>query len=375
MSGGVDVPRRIAVACGGTGGHVMPGLATAQALQQRGHEVVLWLTGKEIENESIAGWTGETVRVPARGFPTRPSLAGMQAAWKLWRAVRECRRIMEKSRPDALLAMGSYASAGPVLAARRLGIPYVLHEANVLPGRAVKFLARRAAVVACHFDGTRYYLHCCELQVTGMPLRPELTARSDSELPDAPPSAEFTVLIMGGSRGAHALNEAGTEAVAVLARRGFSIRVLHLTGREDLDWVRDRYVEAGVSAWVRPFHARMQQVYALADVAVCRAGASTCAELAHFGVPALLVPYPYAANDHQTANARALEKHGAAEVIAEQSLTVPWLTDYLEESIRHPDRLHRMRKALQTALPGDGTAQLADVLVAVANAGQGSATV
>ncbi len=359
----------VAVACGGTGGHVMPGLATAQALQQRGHTVTLWLTGKPVEDQSIADWSGGIIRVPARGFPTRPSPSGLMAAWKLHRAVNVCRQKMLESSPDVLLAMGSYASAGPVMAARKIGIPYVLHEANVLPGRAIRFLARRAATVACHFDASRYYLpRRCTIKVTGMPLRSSLTMPAPEPLAHHFPGAARTILIMGGSRGARALNESATEAIGNLAARGFSVRVLHLTGSEDVEWVRERYADAAVPAWVEPFHNQMQELYALADMAICRAGASTCAELAHFGVPALMVPYPYAANDHQTVNARVLEKQGAADVVAESSLSVPWLVDYLEEMIQNPERLDRMRTALRDALPSDGANALADLVLSVATA-------
>lgn len=359
----------VAVACGGTGGHVMPGLATAQRLQEKGHTVTLWLTGKPVEDQSIADWAGDIIRVPAQGFPTRPSPSGLMAAWKLYRAINVCRQKMQESSPDVLLAMGSYASAGPVLAARKARIPYVLHEANVLPGRAIRFLSRRAAVVACHFDASRYYLPRCTVKVTGMPLRPSLTADGGQPLAHGLPDTERTVLIMGGSRGARALNESATEAIAKVAARGSSIRVLHLTGTEDVEWVRERYEDAGVPAWVAPFHAQMQQLYAMADLAICRAGASTCAELAYFGVPALMVPYPYAANDHQTVNARELEKQGAVDVVAESSLSVPWLVDYLMESIQHPERLDRMRKALGDALPTDGASALADLVLSVAAPG------
>jgi UDP-N-acetylglucosamine--N-acetylmuramyl-(pentapeptide) pyrophosphoryl-undecaprenol N-acetylglucosamine transferase len=129
---------KVAVACGGTGGHVFPGLATARELLSRGHEVTLWMTGRETEQSALRDWDGPVVQVPARGFPSGISLRSLQTAWKLAQAVRQCRKRMRQDRPDVLLAMGSYASVGPCAAARLLGVPIVLHEANVIPGRAVK---------------------------------------------------------------------------------------------------------------------------------------------------------------------------------------------------------------------------------------------
>lgn len=354
-------PLKIAVACGGTGGHVMPGMATAMVLRNRGHHVTLWLTGKEVEDRSASEWNGPVIRVAARGFPNGFSLKGLSAAWQLRRSAQECRTVIEQEGCDVLLAMGSYASAGPVLAARKLKIPYVLHEANVLPGRAVKLFARRAAAVACHFEGTFFYLSKRNLHITGMPLRKTLYAEDQPAL-ELPEQDRFTLLIMGGSAGAHVLNEVGTEAVAALAARGRAPQVIHLTGAADEEWVRERYEEARVSAWVQPFSAAMAPLYRAADVAICRAGASTCAELSLFSLPALLVPYPHAANDHQTANARALERQGAVDVVPEYDLNAAWLADYIEASMNSTKRLEKMRRALQQVTPADGAERLADVV-------------
>ncbi len=364
----MSAPLHIAVACGGTGGHVMPGLATATALRDRGHRVTLWLTGKALEDQSIAGWDGPIVRVPAQGLPNRLSWAGIVSAYRIARAARRCRAIMRTERPDAVLAMGSYASAGPAWAARRLGIPYVLHEANVIPGRAIRFFARHAAAVACHFEETRFYLQRGRIVVTGMPLRAELNPAQAQPLSDLPDVDACTLLIMGGSHGAHALNELGTEAVAGITAAGYRIRVLHLTGTADADWVRDRYAEAGVTAWVRPFAKQMAGIYQATTLALCRAGASTCAELSCFGVPALLVPYPHAANQHQEANARALEKAGGADVVLESNLTAAWLMDYIKEALDHPKRLARMSAALKRLTPTSSATRLAEVVEASATA-------
>ena len=350
----------VAVACGGTGGHVFPGLATARALLGRGHEVTLWLTGRDTEQSARKDWDGPVVEVPAKGFPSGFSLESLQRGWNLARAVARCRAHMRRNRPDVLLAMGSYASVGPCGAARLLGVPIVLHEANVIPGRAVRLFSRSAAAVAAGFEETRYHLRRAKLSVVGVPLREELTEAAKNLPPRAAAvHAPFGLLIVGGSMGAHRLNEVAVAALAKLRQAGVEFTVTHLTGREDEPSVRAAYQTAGVEAEVIAFTKYMAPLYHAADLAICRAGASTCAELAFFGLPALFVPYPRAAMDHQTANARALEKRGTADVVDESALTPEWLEAYLVETMRHPERLARLREAAHREGVRDGTAALA----------------
>ena len=351
---------KVAVACGGPGGHVFPGLATARELLRRGHEVTLWLTGRYEEQSARKDWDGPVVEVPARGFPSGISFKSLQTAWKLVQAVRQCRRVMRRNRPEVLLAMGSYASVGPCGAARLLGVPIVLHEANVIPGRAVRLFSGTAAAVAAGFEETRYHLRRAKLSVVGIPLREELTEAARALPPrDAAVHTPFRLLIVGGSMGAHRLNEVAVEALARWKKEELAFTVTHLTGRDDEAAVRAAYQAAGVEAEVIAFTKYMAPLYHAADLAICRAGASTCAELAYFGVPALFVPYPSAAMDHQTANARALEKRGTADVVAESDLTPEWLEAFLAQTVRKPDRLARLREAAHKEGVQDGTAALA----------------
>lgn len=358
---------KVAVACGGTGGHVFPGLATARELLRRGHDVTLWLTGRYEEQSARKDWDGPVVEVPARGFPSGLSFESVGRAWTLARAIWKCRREMRKDVPAVLVAMGSYASVGPCGAARFLGVPIVLHEANVIPGRAVRLFARSAAAVAAGFEETRYHLSAARLEVVGMPLRDELTEAARA-LPPREDSARapFRLLVVGGSMGAHRVNEIAVAALTQLEQAGQDFSVAHLTGKEDEPTVRAAYQAAGVSAEVIAFTTYMAPLYHTADLAICRAGASTCAELAFFGVPALFVPYPLAALDHQTANAHALEKRGAADVVAESALTAEWLVAYLGQMMRKPERLARMREATRREGVKDGTAALASLVEACA---------
>ncbi len=353
---------KVALACGGTGGHIFPGLATAHVLRSRSHEVPLWLTGKDIEKTAVGDWDGPVISVPAEGFTGGPSFQSVRAAWKMLKAGRSCTRLMRENKPDVLLAMGSYASAGPIMAARRLNVPYVLHEANVLPGRAVSFYSRRAAAVAASFEETRHYLSRRRLVITGMPLRRNLQWSDCHPHLDMPDRHAFTLLATGGSRGARRLNEVVSEALCTIKRAGRRIQVLHLAGREDEEYVRSRYEKHGVPSIVHAFVHDMAPLYAAADLAICRAGASTCAELAAFAVPALLVPYPYAAHDHQTANARALERSGAADVVAEKDLSVSWLVDYITGSMDNPKRLARISASLKSRSQEHAAERLADLV-------------
>jgi UDP-N-acetylglucosamine--N-acetylmuramyl-(pentapeptide) pyrophosphoryl-undecaprenol N-acetylglucosamine transferase len=358
----MTTPLHIALACGGTGGHIFPGLATAAVLQNRRHLVTLWMAGKDVEERAVQDWSGPMVTVPAEGFSGGGVWPSLRAGGRLLGAVAGCRRRMKNDRPDVLLAMGSYASVGPAVAALRLGVPLVLHESNVLPGRAIRLLSRWAAAVAASFEETRFYLKKQNLVVTGMPLRRELTQAGTREMIGDLDRDLFTVLVMGGSRGSRALNEAASTAIGRAYASGNRIQVIHLAGWNDETMVRSRYAELGVPHQVHGFVQNMAAIYAHTDLVICRAGAATCAEITAFGVPALLVPYPYAAHNHQLANARALEKAGAADVVEEKDLGVDWLEEYIAGSMTTPGRLARMSAASRKRAARHGAEALADVV-------------
>ena len=359
---------KIALACGGTGGHLFPGLATAEVLRQRGHNVELWVAGKDIEAPALKAWSGPVHTVPAEGLPHGFSPRTIRAVWTLWRASKACAAQMKESLPAVLLGMGCYASVGPTLAARRLGIPVVLHESNVLPGRAIRLISRGARV-AINFEETRYYLHRRDLIRTGMPIRRELVEAARAAMHQPRPTGALRILVMGGSRGARRLNELAAEALSRVHTSGRSIVVTHLTGVADEAAIRDIYARSGVSADVASFTHKMASIYAAADLVLCRAGASTCEELSLFGLPALLVPYPFAVHDHQTVNARALERQGAADVALEKDLTSEWLTDFLMDCQDRPERLERQRAAARERATPDAAERLATVVEEAARQG------
>jgi UDP-N-acetylglucosamine--N-acetylmuramyl-(pentapeptide) pyrophosphoryl-undecaprenol N-acetylglucosamine transferase len=405
---------KIGIACGGTGGHIFPGLAVAEALRRRGHTVVLWLAGKPGEDLALAGWDGPIVTVYARGVSSHAPRAMIATCFRLVRAVLQCRQSMQYFSPDVLLAMGSYASIGPVLAARWLNIPVVLHEANVIPGRAIRFLSRWAEAVAVGFEETRHHLAHRRLVITGMPVRGTGNRKTDAgyQTPDASPDrndegqrseggnyqsainnqkseienrqseienwgalapGRFTLLVMGGSRGAHRLNEIVSQAILRLHHEGNPLQAIHLAGPADEEAIRQAYRQAGVPHAVFGFLNDMPRAYQMASLAICRSGASTCAELACYGVPALLVPYPFAIHQHQAANADALSSSGAADICDEQILTVDWLVGYVAGTpavaglMRDPARLAHMRTAALQRVTNNPASALAELVEEIAS--------
>lgn len=362
---------RIAVACGGTGGHIFPGLATANELIQRGHDVTLWMAGKDVEHDAVRGWTGKVITVPAQGFPSGFSLKAGMAAYKLFRAVGKVTSDMRQAPPDVVLAMGSYASVGPVGAALQLKIPFVMHESNVIPGRAVKLFSRWSAVVAGCFDETRFYLRRRKLVLTGMPLRQDLLSAA---LQPRARSDTFRLIIMGGSRGARRINDLVSSALVELHVAGVPLEVVHLTGEQDREKIDAIYRQSGFPARVLSFTQSIGECYAASDFAICRAGAATCAELSVFGLPSLLIPYPHAIHDHQTANARAMEKAGAADMVPEKDVTVEWLRSYIGQMIQRKERRQQMAEAAHSRSSGDGAARLADLVEHVAQGSFHAAT-
>ena len=350
---------RAAVACGGTGGHLFPGLATARVMRGRGHSVALWISGRDVEGEVLKVWDGEVVSVKASGMTGGLSLRTLAAVPRLFASCIRSYAVMRRQRPGVLLAMGSYASVGPVVAARCLGVPVILHEANAIPGRAISFLSPLAEAVALTFPSAAGHLKGRRHVVTGLPLRAELAAR---ERVPRKPDDPFTVLVMGGSLGAHRLNEIATEAMCRLHRSGAPLRVVHLAGRADEAAARAQYESAGVTATVYGFLSTMSLAYDAADFVVARAGAASCMEIALCGLPALFVPLPWALRDHQTANARSLEAAGAAEVAAQDELTSERLASYLDACRRDPEKLERMgRQSRAFAIP-NAAERLADLL-------------
>jgi UDP-N-acetylglucosamine--N-acetylmuramyl-(pentapeptide) pyrophosphoryl-undecaprenol N-acetylglucosamine transferase len=305
---------RMIVAGGGTGGHLFPGLAVAQAAAAAGDTV--WFVGSRygIEARVIPSTPFNFVALPMRGLRGRGWRGGLDLAWRLPVSLLRAWNVLGQFRPEVVVGVGGYGSAAIVLAAWLRRIPRVLLEQNAHPGLTNRRLARLANRVCIAFADAAAFFPAGRATLTGNPVR---TLRAS----EVASRVGFTVFIFGGSQGAHHLNLAATDAAAALAQQVPQLHIVHQTGTADLALVRARYAEAGVAAEVSAFIDDMGAAYGRADLVVCRAGATTVAELTALGKAAILIPYPFAADDHQRANAEVLVRHGAAEMILDRDLT------------------------------------------------------
>ena len=362
---------KIVVACGGTGGHAFPGLAVAAELKRRGHEVVVWDSGRDIESSVMRSWDGPVFSTGARQLSPKN-------IFSILASILRCRKEMKRAKPDALLAMGSYSSLPPVLAARMCKVKVFLHEANTVPGKAVEFLSRFADTVAISFDMTSRYLKDVQTVRTGLPVRAAIT---DGKRFDFVPANAFVVFVTGGSQGAHAVNLLLMDALSMMKReldkRGKAsassessvgagsarpLYVIHQTGVKDETLVMTEYTKASLPARVHAFESEMANAFASADIVVARAGASTCFELAACGKPALLVPLPSAMRNHQHFNADAFAAKGAADEGIQAQLAAKQVCRYLLEKYDHPEHLARMAEKMKTLATPDAAAKVADLV-------------
>ena len=332
----------VVIAGGGTGGHLFPGIAVAREILRRRPNAVVTFAGTErgIESRVIpkegfeldvlrsAGLKGTSAAARVRGLALLP-LSGIDA----W-------RILSRRRPNLVVGVGGYSS-GPVVAlAAARGIPTLLLEQNAVPGFTNRTLSKIVSAAAVTFESTVEYFGRRAF-VAGNPVRPEFFSEDDSHAAGGPPR----VLIFGGSQGSHAINVACMEAAPLLARSGRRLAITHQTGERDLELVRDAYRRAGLDARVEPFLFAMHREIKSADLVISRAGATTIAELTAAGKPAVFVPLPTAADDHQRKNAELLREAGAVEVIEQKGLTGALLAETVLGLTANRQRLDAMSAA------------------------------
>lgn len=331
----------LAITCGGTGGHFYPGLSIARHLKEQGVRVTIFLSGRNIPSQSAeAARHGiETICLPATTRSKPGQALGLLGGYL--RSLRELR----KSRPDALLGMGSFASSPTAMAAVTLRIPLFLHDGNARVGKANRMLSRFARHLGTAFPAVNPEALKCPHGCTGMPLRPEITSGETLPATDAVARINSlyegslkietpTILIFGGSQGAAIFNSVLPEALRRL--NDLKFQVIHLTGKDKFDEVREVYRGAPFPALLLPASSEMHLLYQASALAVCRSGGSTVAELAHFGRPALLIPYPYAAEMHQDDNARFYAGTGAAVVLQNSECTPEKVAETLRRLLLEP---------------------------------------
>ena len=349
---------KIVVACGGTGGHAFPGLAVAEELVKRGHDVTVWDSGRNVESSVMRRWKGPS-------FSTGAKPISLRNIFSIVCSVFRCRRQMRREKPDALIAMGSYSSLPPVIAAKAAGVKIFLHEANTVPGKAVELLSRFADKVAISFPVTARYLHSVKTVVTGLPVREDITKgkRFDFIPPDS-----FVVFVTGGSQGAHAVNMLLSKALVMmnteLARNGDAgkLYVIHQTGVADEEYVSKMYAGSSIPARVKAFEDDMASAFASADLVVARAGASTCFELAACGKGAFLIPLPTALRNHQHYNAEAFAVALAASEGDQSRLAPRQVSRLLMNYRNHPERLAEMAANMKKMSVPDAASKVADML-------------
>ncbi|HSD09811.1 MAG TPA: undecaprenyldiphospho-muramoylpentapeptide beta-N-acetylglucosaminyltransferase, partial [Candidatus Binatia bacterium] len=344
---------RVIIAGGGTGGHLFPGLAVADALGRRGPSRIVFVGSSRGIETRVVSKRGYPLRtLPVRALRGQGLLGLANSALRLPASLLSAWRLLGEIRPDLLIGVGGYASGPVVVAGWSRRIPTVLLEQNAHPGLTNRVLAHFADRICVSFPESMEYFPRSRTVQTGNPVRPPAEPMTGHR-------EGFSVLIFGGSAGAHRLNEIGVEAMARLERSG--LRVVHQTGDADLETVRHRYRRQGIEADVRPFIDDMAAAYAAADIVVCRAGATTLAELTALGKPALLVPYPYAADDHQRKNAESLVARGAAMMILDRELSAASLSQAVTALRADPERLATMARAARRLGRPEAVERVVDV--------------
>ncbi len=330
---------RIAVTCGGTGGHMFPGIAVADELQKQGHDVRLILSGRGVEAGAPERWHDKIIVVPAK----TTGVGGVKKIWRYARLFLYSTPIavfkLLKFRPKAILAMGSYTSIAPITAAFLLRIPRYLHESNVLPGAANKLASRLATKVFVAFDASMKYFKKGKCEVVGMPIRDAIFGVRWTK-----PTDVFTITIMGGSQGSKAVNEKAVEAMKRLVADGLNIKVIHIAGKANEEAVREMYPE-GFPVELYGFTDKMPEIYSRTTLCISRAGAASCFELCTCGIPSIMIPLPREANDHQRYNAKAMEEWGASKMFLQDDLSTEQLTENIRNLYNDYSKLEAMSVA------------------------------
>lgn len=348
------------IACGGTGGHLFPGIAVAEVLRERGHEVLLFVSEKEID--SLALSTRSQFRfekLPTIGFPSvySPKIFGFVR--RFTESLSRCRSIYQKFKPQIVLGMGGFTSTAPILAGRMRGIATLIHESNAVPGKANRLAAKMVRAVLLGFKECAAFFPKVRTELTGTPIRAELKRldRQSARQKLGLKADITTMLVMGGSQGASGINQAILKSLPLL--RDAALQVIHLSGTRDERLVAGTYRRERIPAYVAAFHHHMEEVYSSADFTVARAGAASLAEIASFELPSILIPFPYAADDHQTRNAEIFARGGAAFVLKESELSPELLTQKIREMINHPEQLRRMSERCSHLAPRDAAIRVA----------------
>ncbi|QTN34230.1 undecaprenyldiphospho-muramoylpentapeptide beta-N-acetylglucosaminyltransferase [Akkermansiaceae bacterium] len=346
-------PKKILIACGGTGGHLFPGIAVAESLLAQGHEPLLLISQKKIDSQASAKYPHLTFRVvPAIAKPATLSPKMLPFLWALYQSIRTSKKIIREFGADAVLGMGGFTSLPPVYAGHKLGKKTFVHDSNARPGRANILTSRFCTKVFIGLQPAAAFFKA-PTQLTGTPARPEilnLPSRADAAARFGLDPHKQTILVTGGSQGALGLNQLTAKAAPLLPE---DIQILHIAGPNDRDRIASENPVQRPGYKLIGFCDQMPSAYALADLVIARSGASTLTEISLAGLPSILVPYPFAADDHQTANARVFSDAGAAKLIQQKDLTPDCLAKLLIGLLADPAALSKMSAAAKSLAISD----------------------
>ncbi len=352
----------IMIACGGTGGHLFPGIAVAQQLRRLGHRPVLLISRKEVDAEASSKY-GElefhTVQAVAK--PPLFSLRMPGFLWKMARTYLFCRKLLRQQKVDVILGMGGFTTMPPVRAGRSLGLRCYVHESNALPGKSNRLTARWCDNVLLGLEEAAQYLPGHECAVVGTPVRDELLhlpTPAEARQRLGLPQEGTVILVTGGSQGARNLNSMLVDA----AKADPGVHYLVIAGRQDA--ARVQALAAGAAnITVMGFCSDMPAAYAAADGVIARSGASTLTELSLIGKACLLVPFPHAADDHQSFNARAFSSRGAAVLCQQRELTTEGVHRFVHETVMQPEARRAMEEAMRGLSRPDAAEAIARLLI------------
>ena len=359
----------VLIACGGTGGHLYPGIAVGEALVKRGHDVTLLISEKKIDSlAASAHGSLHFQKMPFLAMPRPWSPKMIPFLLGAMRDLKKCRAMIREKGIKAVLGMGGFTSTAPVMAGRKEKVHTYIHDSNVIPGKANRLTSRFADTVLLGFKESAAFFPKKETLVTGTPVRSTLLQASKSASREE--AYKFfhlspdrkTLLVIGGSQGARGVNNIVMQSLQQLDALG--LQLLHITGPDDYQAVRDGYQgkPIAVRSHVGAFCHRMDLAYCIADVALARSGASTLAELALFGVPSLLVPYPFAADDHQTRNAAIFADAGASLLMPQSELSPKQLADTVGDILKNNKKRDAMSKAARNLAHVDAAEEIATII-------------
>jgi len=355
----------VLIACGGTGGHLFPGIAVGEVLSARGHNVTLLISEKKIDSIAASGHKElrfEKMPFLAMPRPWSPKMIGFLTG--LWKGMAQCRKIIRDNEVSVVLGMGGFTSFAPLYAGKKEKCRTLIHESNAIPGKANKLNARYADTVLCGLDACKpFFPKHDDVRTVGTPVRSSMRTASKDDPHEffKLDKTKKTLLIMGGSQGARGVNRVVGSTLEQFEKMG--IQVLHIAGPTDYEEVRDVYAKHPLlPQHVAAFCHRMDMAYRVADLAIARSGASSMSELAWFGVPSLLVPYPFAADDHQTRNAEVFHETGAARMLTEKELNADVLADAVREILLTPKKADEMKRAANKMAVRDAAEKIATLI-------------